>query len=74
MIFLDGNKVRLTRSELKLLRERNAQQGNSLAPIETAADLCAAVIGGLSYERCAEMLAFMDAATASETAQETHDD
>jgi len=74
VIFLDGSKVRLTRSELKLLRERNEQQGNALAPIETVADLCAAAIAGLSDERCAEMLAFIDAVTASETAQETHNE
>lgn len=66
MIFRDKTRVRLTRSELNLLRQRNAQNGIVIAEVKTTPQLLEAVIGGLSPERADDLLAFMDAHSTSD--------
>lgn len=60
MIFEDDDKVRLTRSELNLLRQRNAANGETITDVKMRGHLLAAIIGGLSMERTREMLEFIE--------------
>jgi hypothetical protein len=60
MIFEGDDKVRLTKSEMKLLRQRNAANGEIITEIRTREQLLEAIIGGLSIERAREMLAFIE--------------
>lgn len=70
MIFQDKRRVRLTTSELNLLRRRNAQQGETVSEINTVGELYRAIIGGLPADRCAEMLAFMESESPQQSSQD----
>lgn len=61
MIFEGDDKVRLTKSEMNLLRQRNAANGEIITEVRTREQLLKAIIGGLSIERAREMLAFIEA-------------
>jgi hypothetical protein len=60
MIFEDESRVRLTKSELNLLRQRNAQNGVALNEVNTRDELLKAVIDGLPPEFVEDMLEFME--------------
>lgn len=60
MIFESDDKVRLTKSEMKLLRQRNAANGETIAEVTTREQLLEAIVGGLSMERAREMLEFIE--------------
>lgn len=61
MIFEGDDKVRLTKSEMKFLRQRNAANGEVITEVRTREQLLKAIIGGLPIERVREMLAFIEA-------------
>ena len=60
MIFEDDDEVRLTKSEMKLLRQRNAVNGVTIADVKTREQLLEAIVGGLCMERAREMLEFIE--------------
>lgn len=63
MIFENDDKVRLTKSEMKLLRQRNVANGEAIADVKTREQLLSAIIGGLSDDRARQMLEFIDGLT-----------
>lgn len=67
MIFEKHARVRLTKSELNFLRQRNAQNGSIVNDIATVDEFLKAVIGGLSSERVVDLLEFMESASSPVT-------
>jgi hypothetical protein len=60
MIFEGDDEVRLTRSELNLLRKRNATNGEAVGDVKTREQLLSAIIGGLSADNARQMLEFVE--------------
>ena len=60
MIVEKGGRVRLTSSELDLLRMRAALNGRTVGPIDTLDDLLYAIIDALQPSMAAGLLAFLE--------------
>lgn len=67
MIFETQSRVRLTKSELNMLRQRNARNGNVVAAIGTVDQLHEALIGGLSTQQARDMLDFLETGSSPMT-------